>query len=326
MMRRQLGRTAIDVSPLGLGGNIFGHFCDAAETRQIMDVALDHGLDYVDTADVYSEGFSEEFIGAAVAGRRDRWFIATKAGVRGYGEHIGLGRPEKLSEKINASLTRFGTDYVDLYQMHHFDPETPLAEMLGALDDLVVQGKARAVGVCNYSGTQLQSIADTAGHQGTTSISTAQNLYHALKKGAEDDVIPACRETGTSLIPYGVLARGILAGRYTSGGNVPAGSRAESSSNVRADMDETVLNVVAALEDFSAARGRSVAQLAIAWTLRIPEVSTALVGVRNVEQLRGLLPAGEWELSQSELSEVDKIIGNPERFDHLTLGARFGPD
>ena len=322
MRQRRLGSTGPLVSCLGLGGNIFGHFCDAAETRRVMDIALDHGINYVDTADVYSDGRSEELIGAAARGRRDRWFIATKAGVASMGTSRGLGRRSTIMAKIDASLARLSTDRVDLYQMHHPDPITPLEETQGALNDLVTQGKVRFVGVCNYTGAQLRRCAAVSDAEGLVRVSSVQNLYHVLKREAESDIFPACREVGVGGVMYGVLARGILAGKYTMGQTPPPESRATTSGNVRADLDPDVLSVVDKLREFAAARNRALVQLPLAWALRRPEVSTVLVGVRNEHQFLGVVPAVDWTLSSAEVADIERIVGDTSRFRHLALGSQ----
>jgi aryl-alcohol dehydrogenase-like predicted oxidoreductase len=326
MKLRQLGTGGPLVSPIGLGGNVFGYFCDQNETRRIMDVALDNGINYVDTADAYSEGHSEQFIGAAVQGRRDDWFVATKAGIASDGTNRGLGRKANILRKVDASLKRLGTDYIDLYQMHHFDPITPLEETLGVLNDLVEAGKIRFAGVSNFTGEELRQSAKLSLQDSMVRIQSVQNLYHLLKREVERELIPACRDTGASVIAYGALARGILAGKYRANTPLPNGSRAESSSNVRADLDPAVLSIVQNLDEFARKRGKSVGQLALAWILRIPEVSTTVVGIRNEQQLLENLLGANWPLTQQDLANIDEIVGEPEHFRHLPLGARFRPE
>ena len=321
MRRRQLGGSGPEVPVLGLGGNVFGHFTDASETRRIMDVAFDAGMPYVDTADVYSDGLSEELIGQAVANHRDQWFIATKAGVVTDGSRRGLGNSEVVASRMDASLRRLGTDYVDLFQMHHWDPATPVEETLTALDGLVRSGKARFVGVSNYSGAELRSATIAATERNLTRLVSVQTIYHLLKPRAEDDIFPACRSANLGVVVYGALARGILAGRYNSGRTPPVDSRAESSIRVRADLEPAVLDIVERLTKFAISRRATVGQLAIAWILRRPEVSTVLIGVRGEEQLKGNLPAAEWDLTDEEIAEIENIVEDPGRFYHLALGS-----
>jgi aryl-alcohol dehydrogenase-like predicted oxidoreductase len=325
MKYRELGNSGETVSPMGLGGNVFGYYCDAVETRRIMDVALDSGINYVDTADVYSDGKSESLIGAAIGGRRDRWFIATKVGVTSDGTNHGIGSRKNILTKVEASLKRLGTNHIDLYQMHHFDPTTPIEETLSALSDLVTQGKIRYFGVSNYTGAELLESARLSLTTGTPTVSSVQNLYHLLKRDIERDLLPAIRETGASVIAYGVLARGILSNKYQQGVPPPSGSRAESSANVRSDLDPDVLTLVQSLHKFAQSSEKSSAQLAAAWALRLPEVCTILLGIRNEHQLQEILPGLSWTLTKEELTEVEEIVGDTSRFESLALGSQFRP-
>jgi len=209
--------------------------------------------------------------------------------------------------------------------MHHFDPITPVEETLGTLGDLVTQGKIRFIGTSNYTGDELRRSSPTSATDTPPRISSVQNMYHLLKRGIEDDLVPACQETGTSVIVYGVLARGVLARNYRSSAQPPKGSRAESSANVQADLDPDVLSVAQRLQEFARKYGKSGSQLAVAWALRIQEVSTVLIGIRNKQHLKEIVPGTDWILSDEELNEINRIVGDINRFQHLALGAKFHP-
>jgi aryl-alcohol dehydrogenase-like predicted oxidoreductase len=326
MKLRQLGSSDTRVAPLGLGGNVFGYFSDRDQTQRTMDVALDNGINYVDTADVYSDGESEMLIGASIKATRTSWFVATKAGVTSDGSNRGLGRRKNILSKVDASLKRLGTDYIDLYQMHHYDPMTPLEETLETLNELVQQGKILHAGVSNYTGAELRRANELSKINNTAPIVSVQNLYHLLKRDIEEDLIPPCQDTGTSVVVYGVLARGILSGKYSSATLPPSGSRAESSNNVRGDLEPEVLSVVQSLHEFAQKRGKTATQLAVAWVLRLSEISTVLIGIRNGQQLLDILPGSDWIFDEDELSEIDRLIGDTSRFNHLALGSQFRPN
>lgn len=320
MQERALGNSELRVSVLTLGGNVFGHFTDQAATAEIMAAAADAGITTVDTADVYSEGLSEEIIGRCITGQRSRWVIASKAGIPSGGYPGGIATRVSLTERVDASLRRLGTDYIDVYQMHHFDPETPLEETVGALDDLRRAGKIREAGCCNYSGRRLEESWDVAARQGIRAFVAAQNTYNIYRREIEADLFPVARERGVGVLAYATLARGILAGRYLGDEQPPSDSRASGSASIRGDLTTPVLDSVAALSRLAGERGWPLSHLALAWALRRPEVSSAVIGVRSVEQLRGNLGALDVQLSPSDLSIVDEAVGPLEQYEDLSLG------
>jgi aryl-alcohol dehydrogenase-like predicted oxidoreductase len=227
---------------------------------------------------------------------------------------------------VDASLRRLGTDYIDLYQMHHWDPVTPLEETLTALDAIVQEGKARYIGVSNYTGAELKSACSMAAKRNLTAPISSQSMYHLLKPGAEHEVFPVCHGESVGAIIYGALARGILAGRYRGVSTPPVDSRAESSARVRADLEPTVVAILERLAQFATLQGFTVGQLAIAWVLRRPEVSTVLIGVRGEDQLRDNIPAADRDLTTKEIAEIAEIVGDPGQFDHLALGSSPPPN
>ena len=321
MESRNLGRTPLRVSCIALGGNVFGHFCGPRETETILAMARDLGVNLVDTSDSYSDGRSEEVIGDGLGGARASWVIATKVGVHTGESAAGIGRKETIFERVDGSLRRLRTDYIDLYQMHHFDPITPLEETLGALSDLVAIGKIRYGGASNYTVAQLDRACDISRRLGIPPLAGTQNHYNLLKQQARSEVFPVCREMGIGVLVYGALARGVLGGKYTLGSSAPAGSRASVSVSVQDDLTEPVLRTVSNLSKFADARGQSVGNLALAWVLASPEVSSAIVGVRDSRQLQQNVAAADWRLSDAELSEIDMLVGNLDSFDSVSLGS-----
>lgn len=305
---------------IALGGNVFGHFCDARDTREILSVALDKGLNFVDTSDSYSNGASETYIGAATRAHRSRWIIATKAGIGSDESSSGLGRRTRIREKVEGSLRRLGTDWIDIYQMHHFDPDTPLEETLGTLADLKSEGKIRHAGVSNYSGAQIRMALDAAKELAVDRIDAVQNHLNVLKRSGALDWLPICARANVNVLAYGVLARGLLSGKYRRDGPLPPESRASTSESVREDLDAEVLEVVRSLSDLARSEGMNVGELAIAWALNQPGVSAVIVGVRSVGQLLGHLRVVEAGFQAPELSQIEAIVGAPDRFAGFNLG------
>lgn len=313
MEYRNLG-PGIEVSCLALGGGVFGRDCGKEETFSVINAASDLGINFIDTADVYSRGLSEEWIGAAIRDNRKRWVIATKAGVAG-GEPRGKkGRRDSVLRAAEASLRRLQTDSVDLYQMHHFDPETPLEETLEALDLLVRQGKVRSVGASNYSGEQLRSSLRIVRERGLKPFSSTQVQYNLLKRDCEKDQLPFCAAEGLHVLVYGALGRGVLTGKYNSAEDVPSDSRAFSSAAIRSDLAPEVMKAVEGLAAFARERKQTVGNLALAWALRRREVASLIMGVRSAEHLKANMAAVSWKLSESELSGIDERVGDMESY------------
>lgn len=317
---RRLGTSNLEVSRLSLGGNIFGHFCGKQETQAIVDTARELGINCIDTADVYSEGASEELIGQSVISDRQRWIIATKVGVHSNAYPGGIGRRDYIFDRIEQSLRRLRTDYVDLYQMHHFDPDTPMDETVDALNALVEQGKARHVGACNYTGGRLSEARGLATSSGAAPFSSIQTSYNAFKRQAEDDVFPVCRDNGISALVYGALARGVLTGKYAPGESAPPGSRASDSASISSDLTTPVLEAVDRLRTVAANKGVTVGALALAWAAQRPEVSSLIVGVRDPAQLLANAAAIDVSLTTEDMTAIERAIGDRAQFADLSLG------
>lgn len=311
MKYRQLGRSGLWVSVVGLGTNQFGGKVDEKGVAEIIDAALDLGVNFIDTADVYTGGKSEETIGKAIAKRRDQVVLATKVGSRtGDGPNdVGASRRHIIAG-VEASLRRLGTEYIDLYQIHRFDPHTPFEETMRALDDLVRSGKVRYIGASNYAAWQLCRANDVAEMRGWTPFISIQPHYHMLERSIEKELVPYCEAFGVGIIPYFPLAGGFLTGKYRRGQAPPPGSRGEASAYVQQYFTERNFDVIERLEAFAKARGKSVAELAIAWLIARPQVASVIAGVTSVAQLQHNVKASEWELSPEEMQEIEQILSS----------------
>lgn len=308
MELRNLGRSGLKVSSVGLGGNTFGRTADDAESVRIVRRAIELGVTFIDTADVYAEGRSEQLVGQAVADRRQEVVIATKCGLAmpGGPKQRGLSR-RWIRQAIEDSLRRLGMDYVDLYQAHFPDDETPLEETLRAMDDLVRQGKTRHIGCSNYTASDLGRALGISERLGLAPWVSAQNRWNLLD-GLEDPLLPStCRELGVGIIPYQPLASGILTGKYTSGKVPPPGSRAADNPGVRRRLTDPKIAAVERLRPWAEQRGHSTTELAVAWLLAHPEVSTVIVGARSTAQVEENVRAVEWRLSAAERDEAAEL-------------------
>lgn len=283
MITKQLGSSTISVPPLILGGNMFGHFCDKDATRAVFDAADELGFRAVDTADVYTDGVSEEFVGAALKGRRERFVILTKIGIHTDESPRGKFTPAAIRRSLEGGLKRLGTDYVDLYQLHAYDDQTPLADQIGTLIALREEGKIRAFGVSNYSGREL---AEACQISAPVSV---QIPWNWLDREVARDLIPVCEANTVSILPYATLARGLLTGKYGEG-TIPTGSRAAASASLRDELTPERLAAIARFILEARSRGLKPSIFALAWLLAQPRVAGLMVGVRTPEQLRELAP------------------------------------
>ena len=294
MRTRRLGSSGIEVSVVGLGCNNFGRRTDEDASRAVIDAAFDAGVTFFDTADIYGDGESEEIIGRALAGRRDRVVLATKFGGRGSVAH-GKGSRENVRKALEASLVRLQTDWVDLYQHHQEDPETPLAETMGALDELVGEGKIRAYGTSNYSPAKLEE-ADSLAQEPYVS---EQSEYSLLRRDAERELIPACERLGLSFIPYFPLASGLLTGKVGRDRPPEPGTRLHGREIRDDDLDE-----VERLAAVAADLGVSLLHVAIGSLLAQPSIASVIAGATRPEQVRANADACPWEPSEDELEAI----------------------
>jgi aryl-alcohol dehydrogenase-like predicted oxidoreductase len=312
---RRLGRSGLSVPVVGLGCNNLGRTGTASETAEgataLVDAALDAGVTFFDTADVYGArpGLSEELLGAALKGRRDDVLVATKFGLdmRGAnGTDFGArGSRRYIVRAAEASLRRLGTDWIDLYQLHTPDPATPVDETLAALDDLVRSGKVRYVGHSNLKGWQVADAEHTARSAGTTRFVSAQNEYSLLSRGVEREVLPAATAYGIGVLPYFPLANGLLTGKY-SGGARPDGSRLVVAKPHL--LDSAPWEALDRFGAFCRERGVAEIDVAFSWLLSRPEVTSVIAGATRPEQVRRNAEAWSWTPTAEDLAELDQIF------------------
>jgi len=308
MKVRRLGNSGLKVSVVGLGCNNFGMRIDQDQTQKVVDAAIDAGVTLFDTADVYGGTKSEEFLGKALGKRRRDIVLATKFGMPVGGDPKKRGGSRKwIMQAVEDSLGRLGTDYIDLYQHHQPDPDTPIDETLRALDDLVTQGKVRYIGNSNYTGWQIADADWTAA--GGVRFTSAQNLYSLLERGVEQEVLPACDHFGLGFLPFFPLASGLLSGKYKRGEAPPEGTRlAAWGARGQATMSDANFDKVEALEAWAAARGHTILELAFAWLLGHPAVSSVIAGATTPEQVVTNADTAKWALTEDEVEEVGKLV------------------
>lgn len=301
------------VSVVGLGASKFGGQLDLAATREVVDAAVEAGVNFVDTADVYGgNGESERLLGEALRGRRAEMVVATKFGMLwGDGEpRAAPGSRPQIRRAVEGSLRRLQTDWIDVYQYHLPDGVTPIEETLSALDELVQEGKVRHIGCCNFSGAQLAEAARTASSRGLTPFVSLQNEYNLLERTIELEVLPACRRLGVGVIPYFPLASGLLTGKYRRGEPgpplAPPGRRGGPE-------DVETHDRLDALARFASARGLAPAQVAIGALAAQPVVTTVIAGATSADQVRANAKAADWTPQPQDLVELDQIFPPPAR-------------
>ena len=308
MEQRRLGSTGLKVSAIGMGGNTFGGTVRGDAAIEVIRRAMELGITFFDTADSYNEGRSEELVGKAIAGRRNEIVLATKCGwTVSSGPPIGRLSRRWIMQSVEASLRRLGTDYIDLYQAHRPDDETPLEETLRAMDDLVHQGKVRYIGCSNYAAWQMVQGIGISQRLGLAAWATVQPRFNLLEGLDDPHLLPACRTFGVGIIPYRPLASGILTGKYRPGEEPPAGTRAADVATIRQTLTDAKLAAVDRLRPWAEARGHTTAELGIAWLLAHPEVSTVITGARTPEQIEKNVRGVSWSLSPEERDEVERL-------------------
>jgi aryl-alcohol dehydrogenase-like predicted oxidoreductase len=331
MKYHNLGRTGLKASRIGLGTMNFGMETSEADSLAVLDAAVEAGINFIDTADVYSGGAAEEILGEALRGRRDRVLLATKARMpMGDGPNdAGLSR-HHLIAACEASLRRLGTDHIDLYQVHEWDGQTPLDETLEALDTLQRSGKVRYVGASNYTGWQLMKALALADRHRYQRFVTQQIFYSLQSRDAEYELVPIAIDQGVGILVWSPLAGGLLSGKYRRGVEPPAGSRQLT------DWDEPPVrnrdqlhDVVDGLVEIASGHGASAAQVALAWLLRRPGVVSVIVGARSDEQLADNLGAADLKLSDGEMDRLEELSRPPLIYPHWhqakTASDRLGP-
>ncbi|HVM08980.1 MAG TPA: aldo/keto reductase [Acidimicrobiales bacterium] len=301
MEQRTLGQLAISV--VGIGCNNFGGRIDEAQTAAVVDAAIDAGINFFDTADVYGNGLSEEFLGRALGSRRDQVVIATK-----FGAATGA-KPDNVRSSCEASLRRLGTDVIDLYQLHRPDDDTPIDDTLAALHELVEQGKVREIGCSNFDGARIDAADDVSSSKGISRFVSVQNQLSLLDRRQEDDLLAACARHGLGILPYFPLASGMLTGKYKRGEAPPEGTRLSQMPEDRQQraLDERNFDVVERLEQFATERGHTILELAMSWLACLPNMASVIAGATKPEQVRSNASAVGWKLTEEEMTEVDRL-------------------
>lgn len=311
---RNLGRSGLRVSVVGLGCNNFGMRCDLDASRKVIDKAIDLGITLFDTADVYgNQGGSEEIMGQVLGARRKDIVLATKFAMPMDKEEVLKGASRRyIMRAVEASLTRLKTDWIDLYQQHRPDPFTPIEETLRALDDLVTQGKVRYIGCSNLVAWQVVEAEWTSKERNLERYVSCQDEYSLLVRDIEKELLPAMQAYDLGLLPYFPLASGMLTGKYRRNAPLPQGARLTNTQRL-ADRYMTDANwpVVEKLADFAASRGKSMLELAFSWLACRPQVASVIAGATKPEQLEQNVEAAGWKISAEDMAAIDKITARP---------------
>ncbi|WP_410515286.1 aldo/keto reductase [Paenibacillus sp. BR2-3] len=307
MKFHQLGNSGLEVSLLGLGTNAFGKRADPKTSIQIIDAALDQGISFMDTANIYAGSESERIIGLALEGKRQKAVLATKAGlVKNPGPNGSGYSRYHLMQELEDSLRRLKTDYVDLYQIHTFDPRTPLEETLRALDDMISSGKVRYIGASNYTAWELMKALSISEARNFSRYISIQCSYSLADRTPENELLPLCQDQGVGIIPYFPLAGGILTGKYNTGGAAPAGSRADTDPNFSRFLSDSRIQLGETVGQIATELGHSPTALSLAWLMSRPAVSTVIVGATKVAQLQENLKSVSIALDSNTLERLDQ--------------------
>jgi aryl-alcohol dehydrogenase-like predicted oxidoreductase len=307
MELRTIGEIPVPLA--GIGCNNFGRRIDEERTREVVDAAFEADATLFDTADLYGDGRSEEFLGRAVGSRRDRAVIVSKFGMRTPPEGMTGGDPRWVVRACEDSLGRLGTDRIDVYLLHTPDDATPIGDTLTAMSRMVDEGKVREVGCSNFSAEQLDEAEEAARELGLRSFVTVQNEYSLLHREPRDEVLPACGRLGISFMPYFPLASGLLTGKYRRGVPPAPGTRM-ARGGWDEDLTDERFDVVERASRFAEAHGHTILELAMSWLAVQPEVATVIAGATSAEQVRQNAEAIQaWQLSDDELAEIDELLG-----------------
>ena len=310
MEYRRLGYSGLKVSEIGLGGNNFGGRSDTEQSIKVINDALEMGINFIDTAELYANGRSEEIVGQAIKGKRSQVIIATKFGYkRTLTPAQQGGSRDYIMRAVEASLRRLNTDYIDLYYIHWYDSVTPILETLRTLDNLVRAGKVRYIACSNFDAWQLNDAWWTSKAHNLEPFIAVQPKYHMLYRSIEKELVPCCEAHGIGVIPWGPLASGFLTGKYHRGQAIPAEMRLAKPFSIYNDIvTNDNYDKLEKLESFAKERGHSVGELAIAWLLSYPWLGSVIAGVMNFEQLSANVAAADWKLTAEDKVEIDKLI------------------
>jgi aryl-alcohol dehydrogenase-like predicted oxidoreductase len=299
---RTLGEGGPEVSVVGLGTNNFGARCDLEQSRAVLEAALDEGVTLIDTADIYSQGASEEYIGESLDGRLARVVIATKFGKpMDGGPDLPRGSRDYIRWAVEGSLRRLRADAIDVYQMHEPDPQTPIAETLAALHELVQEGTVRHIGSSNFSAEQIEEADRIARERGLTRFVSAQNHYSLVEREVEDEILPTCERLGIGMVPFFPLASGLLTGKYRRGEPATEGRLAGR------EIPEERWDRLEQLERFAEERSVSLLEVAIGGLAAMPAVASVIAGATRPDQVRANVKAGEWEPSPADLAALKAL-------------------
>jgi aryl-alcohol dehydrogenase-like predicted oxidoreductase len=302
---RKIG--SLTVTVVGIGCNNFGSRIDDERTGEVIDAALDAGINFFDTADMYGNGRSEELLGRFLARRRSDVIIATKFGNEMQGQGGGA-RPDYIRKAFDASLRRLNTDYIDLYQQHVPDPGVPIAETLGALDELVKAGKVLEIGCSNFSGAQLREAQTaSAARSGSARFVSVQNEYSLLHREPEEEVLPECERQAMAFLPFFPLMSGLLTGKYRKGRPIPPDTRVAKFERYKKLLTDENLDKVEALIGFAESRGHTLLELAFSWLLAHGVVASVIAGATSARQVSANAAAASWKLTPNELEELDGV-------------------
>jgi aryl-alcohol dehydrogenase-like predicted oxidoreductase len=318
MQFRELGRTGVRVSALCLGTMTFGKEADESAAQSIVDRYLEAGGNFIDTADVYQRGVAEEITGRTLGARRAGVVLATKGRMPMSDDPLDRGANRRhLTRAIDASLTRLGTDWIDLYQIHWPDPTVPIEDTLAALDDAVRAGKIRYIGLSNYLGWELQRGIDACERHGWSPIVSHQPQYSLISREIELETLPLCAANGIAVLPWSPLGGGVLTGKYTAADAAPADSRmGASESQAKRGLSERNLQVAQAVAKLATEVGKTSAQVALNWVLHRPGVTSPILGARHVGQLEDNLGAEGWALETEQVTALDKVSRLPLPYPH----------
>lgn len=311
MEYRNLGKSGLKVSKVGLGCNNFGMRIDADAARAVVSRAIDEGITLFDTADIYGgKGASEEMLGKALGDQRRNVIVATKFGMAfGSGPYLRGGSRRHIFASVEGSLKRLNTDYIDLYQIHQPDPETPQEETLEALTDLVRAGKVRYLGCSNFEGWQVVESLWVSDVRKLAPYVSAQNEYSLLQRSVEKDLVPVCRQFGVGILPYFPLASGFLTGKYKRGAEPAKDTRLGAMKQLAQRYGtESNWDTVEHLQQFAQGRGHNLLELAMSWLAANPCVSSVIAGATKPDQVAANAKAADWNLTPEDLTEIDKIL------------------
>jgi aryl-alcohol dehydrogenase-like predicted oxidoreductase len=304
MQMRTIG--SIPVSLAGVGCNNFGRRIDEQRSAEVVHAALEIGVNTFDTADLYGDGMSEEFLGRALGSHRDEAVAVSKFGMRKPPDGLTGGDPAWVPRACDATLTRLGSDHIDVYLLHQPDEATPIANTLGAMSRLVDAGKVREIGCSNFSGAQVEEAERAAADLGAHRFVVVQNEYSLLEREPEAEVLPACRKLALAFMPYFPLASGLLTGKYRRGQPAPPGSRLEGRGG---DLTDERFAAVEKLAVYAEAHAHTLLELSLSWLASHPEVATVIAGATSGEQVRANAEATEaWQLTEQEFAEIDELL------------------